>query len=91
MEFPFCNDMGDMRKSGDIDGCLKFLFSMFPKKKDIIYVPCILLMTESRSARGASCHPAFMDGSLTVGQTHLPCAPCGKMRLHVLDCGDGNK
>ena len=22
MEFPFCNDMGDMSKSGDIDGYL---------------------------------------------------------------------
>ena len=42
---------------------------------------CILLTTESRSARGASRHPAFMDGSLTVSQTHLPCPPCGKMRL----------
>ena len=52
---------------------------------------CMLLTTESRSARGASRHPAFMDGSLTVSQTRLPCPPCGKMRLQVLDCGDGNK
>ena len=51
----------------------------------------ILLTTESRSVRGASRHPAFMDGSLTVSQTRLPCPPCGKMRLQVLDCGDGNK
>ena len=51
----------------------------------------MLLTTESRSARGASRHPAFMDGSLTVSQTRLPCPPCGKMRLQVLDCGDGNK
>ena len=51
----------------------------------------MLLTTESRSARGASRHPAFMDGSLTVSQTRLPCPPFGKMRLQVLDCGDGNK
>ena len=41
----------------------------------------ILLTTESRSARGASGHPAFMDGSLTVSPTRLPCPPCGKMGL----------
>ena len=41
----------------------------------------VLLTTESRSARGASRHPTFMDGSLTVGQTRLPCPPCGKMGL----------
>ena len=41
----------------------------------------ILLTTESRSTRGASRHPAFTDGSLTVSQTRLPCPPCGKMRL----------
>ena len=45
------------------------------------FILCILLTTESRSARGASRHPAFMDGSLTVSQTCLPCPPCGKMRL----------
>ena len=55
-----------------------------------MYIYCMLLTTESRSARGASRHPAFMDGSLTVSQTRLPCPPCGKMRLQVLDCGDGN-
>ena len=65
------------------------------KQKMFIYLTllmlCMLLTTESRSARGASRHPAFMDGSLTVSQTRLPCPPCGKMRLQVLDCGDGNK
>ena len=25
MEFPFCNDIGDMMKSGDIDGYLQLL------------------------------------------------------------------
>ena len=42
---------------------------------------CILLTAKSRSARGASRHPAFMDSSLTVSQTRLPCSPCGKMGL----------
>ena len=28
MGFPFCNDMGDMRKSGDIDGCFSFKYSI---------------------------------------------------------------
>ena len=47
----------------------------------MLKMPCILLMTESQSARGASRHPAFMDGSLTVSQTRLHCPPCGKMGL----------
>ena len=42
---------------------------------------CILLTAKSRSARGASRHPPFMDGSLTVSQTRLPCPPCRKMGL----------
>ena len=29
MEFPFCNDMGDVRKSGVIDGYLQLLFSVY--------------------------------------------------------------
>ena len=41
----------------------------------------ILLTTESRSARRASRHPAFMDGALTVSQRRLPCPPCGRMML----------
>ena len=41
----------------------------------------ILLTAKSRSARGASRHPAFMDSSLTVSQTRLPRPPCGKMGL----------
>ena len=47
----------------------------------VSYLTCILLTAKSPSARGASRHPAFMVGSLTVSQTRLPFPPCGKMRL----------
>ena len=30
---------------------------------------CLLLLLKSRSAKGASCHPAFMGNCLTVGHT----------------------
>ena len=43
------------------------------------FTSCILLKAKFRSTRGASCHPAFMDSSLTVSLTRLPCPPCGKM------------
>ena len=54
---------------------------MVGQRKLLDVVPGILLTAKSRSARGASGHPAFMDGSLTVSQTRLPCPPCGKMGL----------
>ena len=59
--------MNDLAQFVEVLFCLKF--------------SCILLTTESHSARGASRHPAFMDGSLTVSQMRLPCPPCGKMGL----------
>ena len=49
--------------------------------RNYYYNRCILLTAKSRSARGASRHPAFMDGSLTVSQMRLPCPLCGKMGL----------
>ena len=42
---------------------------------------CIFLTAQSWSARRASPHSAFMDRSLTVSQTRLPCPPCRKMGL----------
>ena len=42
---------------------------------------CRLLTAKSRSAREASYHLAFMVSYLTINQMHLPCPPCGKMRL----------
>ena len=51
------------------------------QRKLLDVVPGILLTAKSRSARGASGHPAFMDGSLTVSQLRLPYPPSGKMGL----------
>ena len=51
------------------------------QRKLLDAVSGILLTAESQSARGGSGHPAFMDGSLTVSQTRLPCPPFGKMGL----------
>ena len=46
-----------------------------------VSILCILLTAKSRSPRGASHHPAFMNGSLAVSQTHLSCPLCGKIGL----------
>ena len=54
----------------------KFMFTKAGRK-----LFCILLTAKSRSTRGASCDPAFMNRSLTVSQTRLLCPPCGKMGL----------
>ena len=38
---------------------------------------CRLLTAKSRSARGASHHPAFTVSCLTISQKRLSCPPCG--------------
>ena len=71
-------------KRSFIDTWLYRGFSIFSNMEQFhleISSPCILLTNGSESWRGASRHPAFMNGSLTVSQTRLPCPPCGKMGL----------
>ena len=57
------------------------IFRFFTRNCKSFVILYILLTTKSRSARGASRHPAFMNSFLTVSQSRLPCPPCGKMGL----------